>query len=83
MRSIIVAFCLGLGAYFLQIPALSLAVSGVFVLLMSGLIIYETQNILRGGETNYILATVTLFVSVYNLFMSLLHLLSAFMGDEG
>lgn len=79
---IIVAFCLGLAAIFMQLPLLSLAVSGVFVLLMSGLIIYETQNILRGGETNYILATVTLFVSVYNLFTSLLHILGAFGGDE-
>ena len=82
MIGIIVAFCLGLAAFFFEIPALALAVSGLFVLLMSGLIIYETQNILRGGETNYILATVTLFVSVYNLFTSLLHLLGAFMGDE-
>ena len=83
MIGIIVAFCLGLAAVFLEIPTLALAVSGIFVLLMSGLIVYETQNILRGGETNYILATVTLFVSVYNLFTSLLHLLSAFGGDEG
>ena len=80
---ILVAFCLGLAAYFFAIPMLALAVSGLFVLLMSGLIIYETQNILRGGETNYILATVTLFVALYNLFTSLLHLLSAFAGDEG
>lgn len=79
---IIVAFCLGLAAIFFSLSTLSLAVSGVFVLLMSGLIIYETQNIVRGGETNYILATVTLFVSVFNLFTSLLHLLGAFAGDE-
>ena len=79
---ILTAFLLGLGAVFFQIPALSLAVSGLFVLLMSGLIMYETQNILRGGETNYIMATVTLFVSVYNLFTSLLHLLGAFAGED-
>jgi modulator of FtsH protease len=79
---ILTAFCLGLAAYFFQMPALSLAVSGLFVTLMSGLIMYETQNIVRGGETNYIMATVTLFVAVFNLFASLLHLLG-FFGDEG
>ena len=79
---IIVAFCLGLAAFFFQIPALSIAVSGLFVLLMSGLIIYQTQNIISGGETNYIMATITLYVAVYNLFTSLLHLLGIF-GDDG
>ena len=79
---ILTAFCLGLAAVFFQMPALSLAVSGVFVLLMSGLIMFETQNILRGGETNSILATVTLFVSIYNLFASLLHIMGFFGGEE-
>lgn len=79
---ILVAFLLGLGAVFFQIPALSLAVSGMFVLLMSGLILYQTGEIVHGGETNYISATVTLFVSIYNLFLSLLQLLGAFMGDD-
>jgi modulator of FtsH protease len=63
--------------------ALSLAISGVFVLLMCGLILYETQNIIRGGETNYILATVTLFVSIYNLFASLLHIFGALGAEDG
>jgi modulator of FtsH protease len=76
------AFLAGLAAYFFEIPALSLAVSAVFVLLMSGLILFETSNIIHGGETNYILATVTLFVSIYNLFVSLLHLLGAFSGED-
>ena len=79
---ILTAFLLGLGAVLFELPALSLAVSGLFVLLMSGLIMYETQNILRGGETNYIMATVTLFVSLYNLFTSLLHLFGAFAGED-
>lgn len=82
MAGILVAFLAGLGAIFFQIPALSLAVSAAFVLLMSGLILYETSQIIRGGETNYILATVTLFVAIYNLFLSLLHLLGAFGGEE-
>lgn len=72
---ILVAFLAGLGAVFLQMPALSLAVSCMFVLLMSGLILYETSNIIHGGQTNYIMATVTLYVSIYNLFSSLLHIL--------
>ena len=72
---ILVAFLAGLGAIFLELPGLSLAVSAMFVLLMSGLILYETSNIIHGGETNYIMATVTLYVSIFNLFTSLLHLL--------
>ncbi|HEY8605802.1 MAG TPA: Bax inhibitor-1/YccA family protein [Noviherbaspirillum sp.] len=72
---ILVAFLAGLAAVFLQIPALSLTVSAVFVLLMSGLILYETNQIVRGGETNYVMATVSLFVAIFNLFTSLLHLL--------
>ncbi len=79
---ILTAFGLGLAAIFFQLPALSLAVSGLFVLLMGGLIVYETQNIISGGETNYIMATVTLFVALYNLFASLLQLLGFFAGDE-
>lgn len=82
MVGIVVMFLLGLGAYFFQMPALSLAVSAGFMLLMGGLILFETQQIIRGGETNYILATVTLYVSIYNLFVSLLHLLGAFMGED-
>jgi modulator of FtsH protease len=78
---ILTAFALGLGAIFFALPALSLAVSGMFILLMTGLIMFETQNIVRGGETNYIMATVTLFVSIYNLFASFLHLLG-FAGDD-
>jgi modulator of FtsH protease len=72
---VLVAFLAGLGAIFFEVPALSLTVSAAFVLLMSGLILYETSNIIHGGETNYIMATVTLFVSLFNLFTSLLHLL--------
>ena len=81
MVGILVAFLAGLGAVFLEIPGLALAVSGMFVLLMAGLILYETSNIIHGGETNYIMATVTLYVSIYNLFTSLLHLLGFMNGD--
>jgi modulator of FtsH protease len=72
---ILVAFLAGLGAMFFEMPGLSLAVSAMFVLLMSGLILYETSSIIHGGETNYVMATVTLFVSIFNLFTSLLQLL--------
>ncbi len=80
---ILVAFCMGLAAIFFQMPMLSVAVSGLFVLLMSGLIMWQTQDIIRGGETNYIMATVTLFVAIYNLFTSLLHIFGFLGGDEG
>lgn len=79
---ILVAFLTALGAIFFQIPALSLAVSAMFVLLMSGLILYQTSEIIHGGETNYIMATVTLFVAIFNLFTSLLHLFGFMGGDE-
>jgi modulator of FtsH protease len=79
---ILVAFLAGLGAFFFEMPGLSLAVSAMFVLLMSGLILYQTSEIIKGGETNYIMATVTLYVTIYNLFTSLLHLFGAFGGDD-
>lgn len=79
---ILVAFLAGLGAIFFQLPALSLGVSAMFVLLMSGLILYETSNLVHGHETNYIMATVTLYVTIYNLFLSLLQLLGFAGSDE-
>lgn len=79
---ILVAFLAGLGAAFFNMPGLSLAVSAMFVLLMSGLILYQTSEIIHGGETNYIMATVTLYISIYNLFLSLLQLLGAFAGED-
>lgn len=82
MAGILVAFLAGLGAIFFSLPGLALGVSAMFVLLMCGLILFETSQIIHGGETNYILATVTLYVSIYNLFASLLHLLGAFGGDD-
>lgn len=67
---------------FLQIPALQVAMSGLFVIFASAAILFETSNIIHGGETNYIRATVSLFVSIYNLFISLLNLLTIFSRDE-
>ena len=82
MVGILVGFLAGLGALFFEMPGLSLAVSSMFVLLMAGLILYETSNILHGGETNYVMATVTLYVSIFNLFTSLLHLLGFMNSGE-
>jgi modulator of FtsH protease len=82
MIGILVAFLAAIGNLFFQLPALGLAISSMFVVLMAGLILYQTQQIIRGGETNYIMATVTLFVSLFNLFTSLLHILGFAMGDD-
>ncbi len=79
---VLVAFLAGLGAIFFEMPTLALAVSAMFVLLASGLILFETSQIVHGGETNYILATVSLYVSIFNLFTSLLHLLGVFSRDD-
>ena len=72
---ILVAFLAGLAAVFFNISGLSLAVSAAFVLLSSGVILYQTSEIVNGGETNYIMATITLYVSIYNLFVSFLQLI--------
>lgn len=78
---VIAAFLLGLAAIFFELSGLSLAVSAMFVLLSSGLILWQTSDIVNGGETNYVLATVSLYVSLFNLFTSLLHLLGVTSDD--
>ncbi len=70
----VIAIVLALVAYFFTMPALALAVSAMVALLSVGLILFETSRIVNGGETNYVLATVGLFVSAFNLFTSLLSL---------
>ena len=70
----VIAILAGLGAMFFQVPALGLAVSAMVALLSAGLILFETSRIVNGGETNYVLATVGLYVSIFNLFTSLLSL---------
>ena len=80
MVGILVAFLAGIGALIFNLPALSLAVSAMFILLMSGYILYLTGDMIHGGETNYIMATIGLYI--YNLFTSLLHLLGAFSGED-
>jgi modulator of FtsH protease len=82
MVGILVAFLAGLGAMLFGIPALSLAVSGMFILLMSGMILWQTSEIIHGGETNYIMATVSLYITIFNLFLNLLQILGIFSGDD-
>ena len=67
---------------FFQIPAMSLAISSIAVLIFSGFILYDVNRIVRGGETNYIMATLALYLNIYNLFVHLLHLLMALMGNR-
>ncbi|KAF3977130.1 MAG: Bax inhibitor-1/YccA family protein [Methylococcales symbiont of Iophon sp. n. MRB-2018] len=82
MVGVLLAFLASIGAMLFSIPALSLTVSALFILLMSGMILYQTSAIINGGETNYIMATVSLYISIYNLFLSLLHLLAIFSGED-
>jgi len=81
MVGILVAFLASLAAFLFSIPALALAVAAMFIVLMSMLIMYQTSEIIHGGETNYIMATVTLYVALFNLFQSLLMILGIF-GDD-
>jgi len=70
------------GLFGVNVSGAHLAISGAIVFLMSGFILYDTSRIIHGGETNYIMATTALYLDIYNLFVSLLHLLGAFSSDE-
>ena len=67
---------------FFQIPALALTLSAVAVLLFSAFLLYDLSNIVNGGETNYISATLKVYLDLYNIFVSLLNLLMAFSGQR-
>ena len=67
---------------FFQIPAASLAISAIAVMIFSGFILYDVNRIVKGGETNYIMATLALYMNIYNLFVNLLYLLMALMGNR-
>lgn len=82
MVGLIVAVVAMIANIFLAIPALSLTISAAVVMIMSGLILFDTSRIINGGETNYIRATVSLYLDVLNLFIHLLHLLTALGGDD-
>jgi modulator of FtsH protease len=79
---LIVVLLAMLANIFLQMPALQLAVSSAVILIMSGLILFDTSRIIHGGETNYIRATVSLYLNVFNIFVHLLSLLGIFGGDD-
>ena len=82
MTGILVAFLASLVGLFFPMPGLQIAVSAMFIMLMSGMILFQTSEIIHGGENNYILATVSLYVSIFNLFLSLLQILGIFGGDD-
>lgn len=79
---LLVAVVASIANIFLAIPALSLTISAAVVLIMSGLILFDTSRIIHGGETNYIRATVSLYLSIYNLFIHMLQLLGVFGGED-
>ncbi|MFK8041454.1 Bax inhibitor-1/YccA family protein [Congregibacter brevis] len=82
MVGLIVAVVAMIANIFLAIPALSLTISAAVIMIMSGLILFDTSRIINGGETNYIRATVSLYLNIYNLFIHILHLLTALSGDD-
>lgn len=83
MMALFVVLLVGVIAnIFLHIPALSLALSGLFVIFSSGAILLTTSNIIHNGETNYIRATVDLYVSLYNLFVSFLQIFGVLSNDD-
>lgn len=81
MVGLLVVVLAALGNLFFAIPALSLAISAAVIFIMSGFILYDTSRIINGGETNYILATVGLYLNIYNIFVNLLSLLGV-LGDD-
>ncbi|VAW59144.1 Putative TEGT family carrier/transport protein [hydrothermal vent metagenome] len=82
MVGMLVVLVAALANIFLQMPLMGLVVSGAIVMLMSGFILYETSSIINGGETNYIMATASLFLSLLNMFQALMHILGALGGDD-
>lgn len=82
LAGFVVLMCAVVASFFIEISGLQMAISAGFVLFSSAVILYQTSSIIHGGEDNYIMATITLFVSIYNLFLSLLHLLGIFGGDD-
>ncbi len=79
---LIVALLAMIGLIFFQVPALSLALSAMLAMLAAGYILFDTSRIVNGGETNYVMATVSLYVDIYLLFTNLLALFGVFSGDE-
>ncbi|HEC27759.1 MAG TPA: Bax inhibitor-1/YccA family protein [Gammaproteobacteria bacterium] len=70
-----------IASLFIQIPALALTISAAIIMLMSGMILFDTSRIINGGETNYIMATYSIFLSLFNIFISLLNILGIMSSD--
>jgi len=79
---VILLIVASLANMFFQVPALALTISAIAVLIFSAYILYDISQIVNGGETNYVMATMGLFLSIYNIFINLLHLLMAFSGER-
>lgn len=79
---LILAIIASLANAFLQIPVMSLVVSGVSVIIFSGYILYDVNQIVRGGQTNYVMATLNLYLDIYNIFVNLLNILMSLMGER-
>jgi len=82
MVGLIVVLVAMVANFFFAIPALSLAISAAVIMIMSGLILYDTSRIINGGERNYIRATVSLYLNIYNIFVHLLSLLGVLGSDD-
>ena len=82
MVGLVLLIVASLANLFFQIPAMQLVLSGVAVLLFSGFLLYDISRIVNGGETNYVMATLSVYLSIYNIFVNLLQLLMAFMGER-
>ena len=82
MVGLVIVVVAMIGNIFFQIPALSLAISAAVILIMSGFILYDTSAIIRGEQTNYIIATVGMYLSIFNIFIHLLNLLGSFSGND-
>jgi modulator of FtsH protease len=82
MVGLVVAIAAIIANLFLNIPALSLAISAAVIMFMSGFILFDTSRIIHGGETNYVIATIGLYISILNIFVHLLNLLGALSGDD-
>lgn len=78
----VIGLLMVLGSFFFKMPGFYLAISGFFMLLSSGWILWQTSQIIHGGERNYIMATISLYVQLYNIFVSLLQILSAFSNRD-
>lgn len=82
MTGLIVCLLAIVASFFFQVPGLQLAISGALILLAAGFILFDTSNIVRGGETNYVMATVSLYINIYMLFSNLLAIMGVMGNDD-